>query len=198
LFPGKTHYMEAPWAGLDGEPIFATIEEFVTGSPPAVASERFLTTVLFLDIVGSTERATAIGDRAWRELLDAHYLVVSSELGRSGGREVDTAGDGLLATFDGPARAVRFAFAVAKRDRELGLDIRAGVHCGEVERSSGAVRGIAVHIASRVAALARPGEVLTSSTVRDLAAGSGLRFEDRGMHALKGIPEPRQLLCALD
>lgn len=198
LFPGKTHYMAAPWAGLDGEPIFATIEEFVTGSPPAVASERFLTTVLFLDIVGSTERATAIGDRAWRELLDAHYLVVSSELGRSGGREVDTAGDGLLATFDGPARAVRFAFAVAKRDRELGLDIRAGVHCGEVERSSGAVRGIAVHIASRVAALARPGEVLTSSTVRDLTAGSGLRFEDRGMRALKGIPEPRQLLCALD
>jgi len=198
LFPGATHHMAAPWAGLDGEPIYAAIEEFVTGSRPAVASDRVLTTVLFLDLVGSTERAAATGDRAWRELLDEHYRGIRQELARSGGLEVDTAGDGLLATFDGPARAVRFAFAVAHRDRELGLELRAGVHCGEVERAGDAVRGIAVHIASRIAGLALPGEVLVSSTVRDLTAGSGLRFEDRGTHALKGVAERRQLFRALD
>jgi pimeloyl-ACP methyl ester carboxylesterase/class 3 adenylate cyclase len=198
LFPGATHFMAAPWAGIEGEPVWSAIEEFVTGTRAAPPGDRFLTTVLFLDLVGSTERAVSLGDRAWRELLDAHYRVVRQELDRMRGVEVDTAGDGLLATFDGPARAVRFAFVVMRRVKELGLDIRAGVQCGEVERAGSAVRGIAVHLASRIAGVAAPSEVLVSSTIRDLTAGSGLTFVDRGLHALKGVPEQRQLFRALE
>lgn len=198
LFPGRTHFMAAPWAGIDGEPVWSAIEEFVTGSRPAPSVDRFLTTILFLDLVRSTERAASLGDRAWRDLLDAHYRILREELNRAGGVEVDTAGDGLLATFDGPARAVRFAFAVIRSAKELGLEMRAGIHCGEVERAGTAIRGIAVHIASRTAAAAGANEVLVSTTIRDLTAGSGLRFVDRGLYELKGIPEPRLLLQALD
>lgn len=197
VFPGRTHFMSAPWANIDGEPVWATIEEFVTGSTSHAASDRVLTTILFLDLVRSTERAASMGDRAWRELLDAHYASMREELIRWRGTEIDTAGDGLLATFDGPARAVRFGFAAVARDRELDLDVRVGVHCGEVERAGTAIRGLNVHLASRVAANARAGDVVTTTTVRDLTAGSGLRFEDLGVRQLKGIDEPRQLLRAL-
>ena len=147
-----------------------------------------LATVLFTDIVGSTEHAAELGDRRWRELLEAHNAAVRRDLDRYGGREVDTAGDGFLATFDGPARAIRAACAIRDRVRGLGLELRAGLHTGECELSNGKVRGIAVHTGARVAALAGPGEVLVSSTVRDLVAGSGIAFEERGEHELKGVP----------
>ncbi len=138
--------------------------------------------------MGATERAAEVGDRRWRELLEQHHLVVRRELGRFGGREVDTAGDGFLPTFDGPARAVRCARAIGNALTPLGLAIRAGLHTGEVEVIDDKVDGIAVHIGARVAAHAAPGEVLVSSTVKDLVAGSGIQFEDRGAHALKGVP----------
>lgn len=195
LFPGRSHGIVGP--GLDHDAVFAAIERFVTGSAPAAFTDRVLSTVLFLDLVGSTERAVQVGDPAWRSLLDVHYGAVRRELERSRGREVDTAGDGLLATFDGPAQAIRCAAAIVSRDRELGLSVRAGIHCGEVERAGAAIRGIAVHVAARVASLAAPDEILVSSTVRDLSAGSGIRFEERGTHALKGVPEPRQLFRAV-
>jgi class 3 adenylate cyclase len=147
-----------------------------------------LATVLFTDIVGSTERATELGDRRWRELLDAHHAVVRRQLERFRGREIDTAGDGFLASFDGPARAIRCAGAAIESVRELGLDIRAGVHTGECELAGDKLAGIAVHIGARVAGKAGPGEVLVSGTVRDLVAGSGLEFEDRGAAELKGVP----------
>ena len=196
LFPGATHAPGAPWLGIDPEPVYAAIEEFVTGAPPAVAHDRYLTTVLFVDLVRSTERAAAIGDAAWRALLDEHYALVRRELPRHGGREIDTAGDGLLATFDGPARAIRCAAAIIRADQGLGLEVRAGVHTGEVERAGGAIRGLNVHVAARIAGIADPGQVWTSSTVRDITAGSGIRFEDRGVRTLKGINEPRQVLVA--
>jgi pimeloyl-ACP methyl ester carboxylesterase len=198
MFPGKTHYTSAPWAGIDGEPVWSAIEEFVTGAPAAAPSNRVLTTILALDIVSSTETTIAAGDRAWRDLLDAHYDLVRSELERWRGTLIDTAGDGLLATFDGPARAVRFGFSMIRRDRELGLQIRVGVHCGEVERTEDAIRGVSVTLTARVLAAAGAGEVVVTTTIRDLTAGSGLRFEDRGVHALKGIPDGRQLLRALE
>ena len=144
--------------------------------------------MLFTDIVGSTARAAALGDRRWRETLEAHNSVVRRELERFQGREIDTAGDGFLATFDGPGRAVACACVIAERVRDLGLEIRAGLHAGECEMADGKVGGIAVHIGARVAALAGPSEILVSSTVRDLVAGSELRFDDRGLHALKGVP----------
>jgi class 3 adenylate cyclase len=147
-----------------------------------------LATVLFTDIVGATERAAALGDRRWRDLLEGHHAVVRRELGRFRGREIDTAGDGFLATFDGPARAVRCARSVSDGVHGLGLEVRAGLHTGEVELLDDKVSGLAVHIGARVAAAAGPGEVLVSSTVKDLVAGSGLRFEDRGAHALRGVP----------
>jgi class 3 adenylate cyclase len=147
-----------------------------------------LATVLFTDIVGSTERAAELGDRRWVDLLDEHHGVVRRALDRFRGREVDTAGDGFLATFDGPARAIRCAGAIVEGVRGLGLEVRAGLHTGECELAGDDVRGIAVHIGARVAALAGPGEVLVSSTVKDLVVGSGIEFEDRGEHALKGIP----------
>jgi class 3 adenylate cyclase len=142
---------------------------------------------LFTDIVGSSERAAELGDRAWRELLERHHALVRRELLRFRGREVDTAGDGFFASFDGPARAIRCASAIVERVGELGLEVRAGLHTGECEVVDGKVAGIAVHTGARVAAHAEPGEVLVSSTVKDLVAGSGLRFVDRGAHELKGV-----------
>jgi pimeloyl-ACP methyl ester carboxylesterase len=182
--PGTDHLM---WTG-DPDAIVDEIEAFLTGVRRGPEPDRVLATVLFTDIVGSTERAAAVGDRAWRRLLDRHHGAIRQQLGRWRGREVDTAGDGFLATFDGPARALRCATAIVDSIRELGLSVRAGVHTGEVEVADGNVRGIAVHIGSRVAALAQPGEVLVSRTVVDLVAGSGIGFEDRGEHALKGVP----------
>jgi class 3 adenylate cyclase len=148
-----------------------------------------------LDIVESTERAALVGDAAWRNLLEEHYRHARRELERHRGVEVDTAGDGLLATFDGPAAAIRCARAIQSADRAVGLSTRAGVHCGEVERAGRAIRGIAVHLAARLAAAGQADEVLVSPTVRDLAAGSGLRFEDRGVRELKGVPGSRQVLA---
>ncbi len=150
--------------------------------------DTVLATLLFTDIVGSTERAASLGDSAWRELLERHHSVVRRELARFRGEEKDTAGDGFFATFDGPARAIRCAEAVHDGVRELGLEVRAGVHTGECERHDAKVTGIAVSIGARVAALAAPGEVLVSQTVKDLVAGSGLEFDDRGQHVLKGVP----------
>jgi class 3 adenylate cyclase len=151
-------------------------------------SDRVLATVLFTDVVGSTERATELGDRAWRDLLERHHAVVRKELERFRGREVDTAGDGFLATFDGPARAIRCARAIRNGLRDVGLDVRAGLHTGECELLGDKVAGVAVHTGARVAAKAPAGEVLVSSTVKDLVAGSGIEFEERGTHVLKGIP----------
>ena len=175
------------------EGFLSEVQEFVTGRRPPVESDRVLATVLFTDIVGSTQRAAAIGDAKWRELLDEHHAAVRVELDRSRGREIDTAGDGFLATFDGPARAVRCAVAIVSSLRELGLEVRAGVHTGEVELRGDHIAGIAVHIGARVAAIAGPGEVLASSTVKDLTAGAGLVFEDAGERELKGIPDKWRL-----
>jgi class 3 adenylate cyclase len=177
-----------PWAG-DQAAVLTEVESFVRGIREEEAQlDRVLATVLFTDIVGSTKKAAEIGDHGWRGLLDAHNKTVRAILARYRGREVDTAGDGFLATFDGPARAVRCAQVIGQAVRALGLEIRAGVHIGEIQLVGHDVRGIAVHIGSRVAALAGPGEVLVSSTVKDLVAGSGLVFEDRGSHELKGVP----------
>jgi class 3 adenylate cyclase len=159
----------------------------VQESPPA-EPERVLATVLFTDIVGSTERAAELGDAAWNGLLRSHHGLVRRELARYRGREMDTAGDGFFATFDGPARAIRCACAVRDAVREIGLEIRAGLHAGECELLDGKAAGIAVSIGARVASSARAGEVLVSSTVRDLVAGSGIGFDERGTEALKGIP----------
>jgi len=194
-FPGRTHFMGT--ATIDPEPVFAEIEEFVTGTRVTTTADRFLTTLLFIDLVGSTERAAELGDAAWRSLLYEHYRVAQAELARVGGRLVNTAGDGVLATFDGPARAVRCAAAILDADRPLGLRARAGVHTGEVEVADGAVSRLNVHIAARIAGLAAAGEILASSTVRDLTAGSGLHFEERGTHELRGVPEPRVVLRVL-
>jgi len=147
-----------------------------------------LATVLFTDIVGATERASRVGDRNWHDLLDSHHALVRRELERFRGREIDTAGDGFLATFDGPARAVRCACSISEAVRALGLEIRAGLHTGECELMGDKLGGIAVHTGARVAAEANAGEVLVSSTVKDLVAGSGLAFRDRGLKSLKGIP----------
>jgi class 3 adenylate cyclase len=172
----------------DTEAMLGEIEEFLTGVRPVPEIDRVLATVLFTDIVGSTERAATLGDRAWHALLDTHHGIVRRELERHRGREVDTAGDGFLATFDGPARAIRCACAIRDGVRSLGIEIRAGLHTGECELMDDGVGGIAVHIGARVAASAAPSEVLVSSTVKDLVAGSGLRFADRGSHSLHGVP----------
>jgi pimeloyl-ACP methyl ester carboxylesterase len=182
--PGADHM---PWLG-DQEGPLDEIEEFLTGVRPHPALDRVLATVLFTDIVGSTELAADLGDRRWRELLEEHNTVVRRELGRFRGRELSTAGDGFLATFDGPARAVACAVSIREGAKMLGLQIRFGLHTGELELAGSEVRGIAVHTGARVAAKAGPGEVLASSTVKDLVAGSGLEFEDRGSHELKGVP----------
>jgi pimeloyl-ACP methyl ester carboxylesterase len=182
--PGIDH---VPW-GSDADAILDEIEEFLTGVRHGPEPDRVLATVLFTDIVGATEKAAALGDRRWRDLLESHHALVRRELARYRGREVDTAGDGFLAAFDGPARAIRCAAALTAAVRPLGLEIRAGLHTGECEVIGGKVGGIAVHTGARVAALAAPGEVFVSSTVKDLVAGSGIGFEDRGTHALKGVP----------
>jgi class 3 adenylate cyclase len=171
----------------------AEIESFLTeiweaGGWEEAEPDRVLATVLFTDIVSSSERAASLGDRAWRGLLERHHALVRRQLVRYRGKEVDTAGDGFFASFDGPARAIRCARAISDSLRELGLDVRAGLHTGECELVEGKVAGIAVHTGARVAAHAKPGEVLVSSTVKDLVAGSGLSFEERGVHELKGIP----------
>ena len=172
------------------------VEEFITGTRSAPEVNRVLATVLFTDIVGSTQQAVSRGDSRWLELLDQHNILVRREFKRFGGREVKTVGDGFVATFDGPARAVLCAQAIAAGVRRLGLETRAGVHTGEVELRDGDIGGVAVHIAARVSALAGPGEVLVSRTVKDLTAGSGIGFIDRGTHTLKGITEDWQLLAA--
>jgi class 3 adenylate cyclase len=187
--PGDDHL---PWVG-DQDAILDLVEEFLTGSVPVKTLDRVLATVLFIDIVGSTQAAAELGDARWTELLVAFFRVVRRELERFGGHEVDTAGDGLLATFDGPARAVRCAFAIQSGARAIGLAVRAGVHTGEVELGGGGIKGIAVHIGARVAAQAAADEVWTSSTVRDLVSGSGLVFEDQGVRELKGVPDPWRL-----
>jgi class 3 adenylate cyclase len=185
-----------PWIG-DTDAVLGEIEGFITGAATAQPnSSRRLATVLFTDIVESTGHVVEKGDLAWRRLLAEHDEVVRRQLDRHGGTLVDSAGDGVLATFDGPAMAVRCAHAMMADVRPLGLDLRAGVHVGEVELERGRVRGVAVHIGARLAGLAGPGEVLVSSTVRDLTAGSGLRFDDAGDHELRGIPERWRLYRA--
>jgi pimeloyl-ACP methyl ester carboxylesterase len=186
--PGDDH---VPW--IDADQVVDEIEEFVTGIRPAPEPDRVLATVVFTDIVGSTEQAAALGDRRWRDLLAAHHAAVRRELERFRGREIDTAGDGFLATFDGPARAIRCAGAAVGAAKELGLVLRAGVHTGECEFLGEKVAGIAVHVGARVAAAAAPGEVLVSGTVKDLVSGSGIEFVDRGEHELKGLAERRRL-----
>jgi class 3 adenylate cyclase len=182
--PGEDHL---PWVG-DAGAVLDEVEEFLTGCHQGADADRVLATIMFCDIVGSTERAAQDGDLKWRDVLDSYYRAVRRELGRFSGREVDTAGDGFLATFDGPARAIRCACTIRDALRDVGLKVRSGLHTGEVEVMREKVAGIAVHIGARVAAVAEPGEVLVSSTVKDLVAGSGLRFVDRGTRALKGVP----------
>lgn len=176
----------------DQETLFAELEHFladvVAGKHAELEPDRLLTTVLFSDIVGSSEQAASLGDRAWRELLQRHHELVRRQLDRFRGKEVDNAGDGFFASFDGPARAISCGCAIAEAMPELGLEVRIGVHTGECELVEGKVAGIAVHTGARVAACAQSGEVLVSSTVKDLVAGSGITFEDRGLHELKGIP----------
>ena len=183
--PGRDHF---PMVG-DQDAILDEIEEFITGARPEREPDRVLATVLFTDIVGSTEHAVRLGDRGWRALQERHHAFVRRELARHRGREIDTAGDGFLATFDGPARAIRCAVAITSGVRELGIEVRVGLHTGEVELRGSGVSGIAVHTGARVMAQAGPGEVLVSNTVKDLVAGSGLQFADRGLHRLKGEPD---------
>lgn len=182
--PGEDHM---PWLS-DTDRIVEEIEHFLTGARSAVEVDRVLATVMFTDIVGSTEKAVTLGDHAWRDLLQAHHAKVRAELARYRGREIDTAGDGFLATFDGPARAVRCARAISEAVKSLGIQIRAGLHTGECEMMGESIGGLAVHIGARIAGLAAAGEVMVSSTVKDLVAGSGLTFEDRGRKQLKGVP----------
>jgi class 3 adenylate cyclase len=184
-----------PYTPSGGDDVMDEIQEFLTGVREAPPSDRVLATVLFTDIVDSTKRASELGDSAWRELLDRHDAAVRRQLDRYRGTEVKTVGDGFLATFDGPARAIECALAVRDNLQPLGLDVRAGLHTGEVERRGDDVGGIAVHIGARVAALAGPGEVLASSTVKDLVVGSGIGFESRGSHALKGVPDEWRLFA---
>lgn len=194
LVPGARYIEYAgddhlPWTQAnDADRIADDIQEFVTGSRPVEEADRVLATVMFADIVDSTQRAAAIGDRAWTSELQDFYGLARRELERFRGREVDTAGDGYFATFDGPARAVRCAQTIAREMSQRGLSIRAGLHTGEVEVVGSKVGGIAVHIGARVASHAAPGEVVVSNTVKDLVAGSGLQFEDRGVRPLKGVP----------
>jgi class 3 adenylate cyclase len=190
--PGEDHI---PFLG-DGDAVVDEVEEFVTGTRPAPDADRFLSTVLFTDIIGSTERQAAIGDRAWRDVVLAHHDLVRDSLKRWRGVENDTAGDGFYATFDGPARAVRCALEVTDRVRALGIEIRAGVHTGECEIVDGKCGGIAVAIGARIAALAGPSQILVSQTVKDLVTGSGLGFEDYGELSLKGVPQRWHLFDA--
>jgi class 3 adenylate cyclase len=190
--PGEDHLIFSQ----DVDRVADEIEEFLTGSRTGQDPDRLLATLLFTDIVDSTTRAAESGDRRWRDLLDRHHDLVRAQLVRFGGREVATTGDGFFASFSSPTQAVRCALAVEDGVRSLGVQIRAGVHTGEVEVRGADLGGLAVHIGARVAAAARPGEVLVSSTVRDLLAGSGLTFEERGEHQLKGVPGSWRLFAA--
>ena len=189
--PGRNiyHFVE-PWRES-----FQEIYEFLTGHQAEVAEDRVLATVLFTDIVDSTRRAAEMGDRDWHALLDAHDAVVRSQLARFRGREVNTSGDGFLAMFDGPQRAIRCAMAIRDAVQALGIEVRAGLHTGECEVRGDDIGGIGVHIGARVSALAGPNDVLVSSTLRDLVIGSGLEFEERGAHELKGVPGEWRLLA---
>lgn len=197
--PGA-RFIELPGSSISMTPnldaVLDELTEFLTGQrrQPDV-EDRILTTVAFTDIVGSTERAAELGDRRWRELLDAHDSTVRQQLQRFRGTEVKATGDGFLVSFDGPARAVRCCEAIVQAVQPLGIEVRAGVHTGECERRGDDLGGLAVHIASRVGGLAGASEVLVSSTVRDLVMGSELTFEDRGLHALKGVPGSWNLLA---
>jgi class 3 adenylate cyclase len=190
--PGDDHLA---WIG-DTDGLLDEVEEFLTGVRRAPSPDRVLATVLFTDIVGSTERVTQVGDQRWRELLEEHHRLVRRDLERYRGREIDTAGDGFLSTFDGPARAIRCASAIGDSVRSLGLEIRAGLHTGECELLENRIAGIAVHTAARIVALAGPGEILVSSTVKDLVAGSGIEFAEHGEHELRGVPGKWQLYAA--
>jgi class 3 adenylate cyclase len=183
--PGADYF---PFFAGDFDAILDEVQSFLTGSRASPQADRVLATVLFTDVVGSTERAAALGDRRWRDTLDSHDSLIRHQLSRFRGREVKTTGDGFLATFDGPARAILCAQSIAAGVRDLGIQVRAGLHTGEVEVRGEDVGGIAVHLAARVLSEAQPGEVLASSTVKDLVVGSGLEFEERGTHALKGVP----------
>jgi pimeloyl-ACP methyl ester carboxylesterase len=182
--PGDEHLI---WAG-DVDAVIDEVEEFLTGSRPVPDPDRMLATVLFTDIVSSTRHASALGDRRWGEVLEEHHAIVRRELERFRGREIDTAGDGFFATFDGPARAVRAAVSIRDAVHALGVEVRAGMHTGEVQVVDEKIRGIAVHTGARIAGTAAAGEVLVSGTVKDLVAGSGIEFDDRGVHELKGVP----------
>jgi class 3 adenylate cyclase len=182
--PGDDHL---PWVG-DQDAVLDEVQEFLTGVRPVREVDRVLATLLFTDIVGSTEHLARVGDKGWRGLLDRHHAMVRKEFAAFRGHEVNTAGDGFFATFDGPARAVRCALRVQEGARELGIAVRAGLHTGEVELAGDNIAGLAVHIGARICALAEGDQTLVSSTVKDLVSGSGLRFKDRGVHALKGVP----------
>jgi pimeloyl-ACP methyl ester carboxylesterase len=182
--PGEDHL---PWVG-DQDAVIEEIQEFLTGARPDPQPDRVLATVLFVDIVGSTQRAAELGDRRWKELIERFYAVVRQELARFRGRELDTAGDGVFAAFDGPARGIRCARRIVEAVHPLSLEVRAGLHTGECETMGDKLGGIAVHIGARIASAANGGEVLVSGTVKDLVAGSGIEFMPRGVHALKGVP----------
>lgn len=188
-FSGDTHSI----SNLEPEKVLAVIEEFITGAPSRLRTTRVLASILVLDTVGSTKRVAEIGDAAWRDLLNRHRALTDAQVAYFGGAVMDHAGDGMMATFDGPARAVRCARAAVDKAHELGLQLRAGIHTGEVEKDGTAAAGIAVHVAARIGALASADEVLVTSTVRDLVAGSGIEFEDRGRHTLKGVPGARHV-----
>lgn len=188
---------DSPWWAGDSDAVVDEVEDFVTGARPTYETDRVLATVLFTDIVKSTERTAELGDRRWRGVADEYEAIVRHELERFRGRYVNTTGDGTLATFDGPARAIRCAAAIGSAARGLGIEVRAGLHTGEIELRGDDVTGIAVNIGARVADLASASEVLVSRTVVDLVAGSGIEFEDRGDHELKGVPGTRQLFSVL-
>jgi class 3 adenylate cyclase len=191
--PGRNfHHIVEPWT-----PSFQEVAQFLTGQQADVPEDRVLATVLFTDIVDSTRRAAEMGDRDWHALLDAHDAVVRSQLARFRGREVNTSGDGFLAMFDGPQRAIRCARAICDAVQALGIEVRAGLHTGECEVRGDDIGGIAVHIGARVSALAGANDVLVSSTLRDLVIGSGIEFEDRGAHELKGVPGEWRLAAVM-
>jgi len=192
LLPGRDYL---PWVG-EQDALVDEVAAFVTGERPTREPDRVLVTLLFTDLVGSTRRVAELGDRSWRELLERHNEVVRRVLARRGGREVDRAGDGFLATFDGPARAVRAGLEIVSELAALGLDVRVGVHTGEVERSGDEIAGIAVHVGARVGALGGAGEVLVTNTVKDLTAGSGIGYEPRGTRELRGVPGDWELFAA--
>jgi class 3 adenylate cyclase len=191
-YPGNSHSMMLD----DMDLVLSDIHEFITGERPIDSFDRVLATVLFFDIASSTERAAALGDTAWRNLLSSYYTVVRKELARYRGKETNTTGDGFLATFDGPARAVRCALAIALAVRQLGIEVRAGVHTGECELMGDNIGGIAVHAGARITSKAEPGRVVVSSTVKDLVVGSGINFQDLGLHELKGVPGAWRLFSA--